>query len=119
MRKGVVLAVFVVALVATWLTYSKVTQARREASYRVAIAPFKRDLRLGMDRTEVKNYLNSHSIVCYTVRYGGSDGDTCEIKIGEEPGGIFCKSWTVYIALEFTPSDKLREIHIRKIGTCL
>ena len=90
MRKGVVLAVFVVALVATWLTYSRVTQARREASYRVAIAPFKRNLRTGMDRAEVKNYLNSHSVICNTVRYGGSDGDTCEIQIGEELDGIFC-----------------------------
>jgi hypothetical protein len=119
MRKGFVLDIFVVALVSTWLTYSKITHARREVSYRVAIAPFKRDLRIGMDRTEVKNYLNSHRIICNTVRYGGSDGDTCEIKIGEEPDGIFCDPWTVYIALEFSPSDKLREIHIRKIGTCL
>ena len=119
MTKGVALAVFVVVLVATWLTYSKIVQARREASYRVAIAPFKRDLRVGMDRTEVKNYLNSHSYICNTVRYGGSGGDTCEIKIGEEPGGMFCDPWTVYVALEFSPDDKLREIHIRKSGTYL
>ena len=119
MRKGIVLAVFVVALITTWLTYSKITQARREASYGVAIAPFKRDLRIGMDRTEVKNYLNSHSVICNAVHYGGSDGETCEIKIGEEPDGIFCNPRTVYIALEFSPADKLREIHIRKIGTCL
>ena len=119
MRKGLVLAVFVVALVATWLTYSKITQARRDASYQIAIALYKRDLPIGMDRTEVKNYLNSHSIICNTVRYGGADGDTCEIKIGEEPGGIFCDPWTVYIALEFSPADKLRDIHIRKIGTCV
>lgn len=118
MRKSAV-AVFVVALVATWLTYSKVVQARREGSYRVAIAPFKRDLRIGMDRAEVKNYLSSHSVICTTVRYGGSDGDTCEVRIAEEPDGIFCDPWTVYIALEFSPDDKLREIHIRKIGTCL
>ena len=82
MRKAAVLAVFVVALGATWLLYSKVVQARRESSYRVAIAPFKRDLRIGMDRTEVKNYLNSHSVICNTVHYGGSDGETCEVKIG-------------------------------------
>ena len=119
MRKGLVLAVFVVALVATWLAYSKITQARRDASYQVAIVPFNRDLRIGMDRSEVKHYLNSHSIICNTVRYGGSDGDTCEIKIGEEPDGIFYDPWTVYIALEFSPADKLRDVHIRKIGTCL
>jgi hypothetical protein len=119
MRKGFVFAVVVVALVGTWLAYSKVTQARREASYRVEIAPFKRDLRIGMDRTEVKTSLDSRSVICNTVRYGGSDGDTCEIKIGEEPDGIFGGPSTVYIALEFSPAYKLREIHIRKIGTCL
>jgi hypothetical protein len=79
MRKGVVLAVFVVALVATWLTYSKITHARREASYRVAIASFKRDLRIGMDRTEVKNYLNSHSIICNTSAIQSGTVEATEI----------------------------------------
>ena len=62
-------------------------------------------------------------MMCHTVRYGDSDGDTCEIEIAEEPVGLFerlfCESWTVYAAFEFTVSDKLREIHIRKIGTCV
>jgi uncharacterized membrane protein YkgB len=34
MRKGVSLVVFAVALVVTWLGYSKYTQARRESFYR-------------------------------------------------------------------------------------
>jgi hypothetical protein len=119
MRKSLALAFLVVVLIAAWLAYSKVRQARREASYQVAIAPYKRDLRIGMDRAEVTNYLDSRSVICHTVRYGGSDGDTCEIKIGEEPDGVFCDPWTVYVALEFSPADKLREVHIRKIGTCL
>ncbi len=72
-----------------------------------------------MDGTEVRKYLDSHGASCHTVHYGGSDGDTCEIKIGEEPGGPFCDPWDVYVALEFNPADKLRDIHIRKMGTCL
>ncbi len=110
------LAVFVVAVVAAWLSYSKVTQARRESSCRVAIAPYQRDLRFGMDKAEVEKYLHFRSAICNTVRYGGSDGDTCEIKVGEEPDGLFCDPWTVYVALEFSPVNKLRDIHIRKVG---
>ena len=53
----------------------------------------------------------------------GSDGDTREIKIAEEPVGLvgvfFCEPWIVYVAFEFTSVDKMREIHIPKIGTCL
>jgi hypothetical protein len=119
MRKGVALVVFAVALVTMWLGYSKYAQAGRESSYRDALAPYQRDLTVGMDREQVVAYLKSHDVMCLTVRYGGSDGDTCEIKIAEEPGGPFCERWTVYLAFEFTSADKLREIHIRKIGTCL
>jgi len=53
-------------------------------------------------------------------RYGGNDADTYEIKIAEEPShSLACEKWIVYIALEFTATDKLRDLHIRKIGTCL
>jgi hypothetical protein len=123
MRRGVALVVFAIALIAGWLGYSKYTQAQRQASYRTALAPYKRDLTVGMDREQVIAYLRAHDLICHTVRYGGSDGDTCEIKIAEEPvgllNGLICEPWTVYAAFEFTSADKLREIHIRKIGTCL
>ena len=119
MRKGSALAVFAVALVGAWLGYSKYAQARRESSYRAALAPYQRDLTVGMDREQVIAYLKSHNLMCLTVRYGGSDGDTCEIKIAEEPDGIVCDPWTVSVAFEFTSTDKLRQIHIRKSGTCL
>lgn len=32
---------------------------------------------------------------------------------------FYCEPWTVYVAFEFTSADKLREIHVRKIATCL
>ena len=119
MRKAAVLVVFAVALVVAWLGYPKYAQARRESFYRAALAPYRRDLTVGMDREQVTAYLKSHNVMCLTVRYGASDGDTCEIKIAEEPDGILCEPWTVYVAFEFTSADKLHEIHIRKSGTCL
>ena len=120
MRKGfafVLLAVGLLRLV--WLAHSKVVQGRREAAYHAAIAPFQRDLRAGMDRAEVQAYLASRRVDYHPVRYAGSDADTYEIKIGEEPGSLVCAHWTVYVALEFSAADKLREVHVRKIGTCL
>jgi len=32
---------------------------------------------------------------------------------------FFCEPWIVYVAFEFTSVDKMREIHIPKIGACL
>ena len=120
MRKGIAIAVFLVALVSTWLVYTTVTQARRDASYRAAIAPSQRDLHLGMDTADVRKYLDSRAVAYHSVRDGGSDADTYQIKIAEEPShSLVCENWNVYIALEFTPADKLRDLHIRKIGTCL
>ena len=109
----------VVGLVSAWLVHSKITQARREATYRTAIAPFQRDLRVGMDRAEAQAYLRSRGVDYHAVRYGGSKADTYEIKIGEEPDSFPCEHWTVYVAVEFDAAEKVREVHIRKTGTCL
>jgi hypothetical protein len=115
MRKGVAVAVFLVVLVSTWLAYTKVTQSRRDASYRAAIALFQRDLHLAMDRADVRKYLDSQAVAYHSVRYGGNDADTYEIKIAEEPShSLVCENWNVYVALEFTAADKLRALHIRK-----
>jgi hypothetical protein len=123
MRRILAAALFVIALVSTWLVYSKVTQDRREVAYRAAIAPFQHDLRLGMSRNDVREYLDARSVEYHKVRSGGSEADTYEIEIGEEPASavssLFCEPWTVYVALEFSAAETLREIHIKKVGTCL
>jgi hypothetical protein len=73
-----------------------------------------------MNRVEIEKYLDSKAVAYHRVRDGGSDADTDEIKIAEEPSySLVCEEWTVYIALEFTAADKLRDLHIRKVGTCL
>jgi hypothetical protein len=123
MRKALALALFVIALVSSWLVYSKVKQTRREVAYRAAIAPFQRDLHLGMSRTDVRQYLDARAVQYHRVQYGGDEAATYQIKVGEEPAGLFsslvCDPWAVYIALEFSADDTLRDIHIKKVGTCL
>jgi hypothetical protein len=62
---AIALAALVLSVVLfTW--HSKVeaerAQAIRDASYREALSRFQRDLRLGMHRSEVYDYLRSHSV---------------------------------------------------------
>jgi hypothetical protein len=117
MSKAVAVVFLAAAVGLAWFAYSKVTEARRESAYREALAAYQRDLRLGTYRAEGQKYLDSRQIDYRAVSYGGSD--TYEIKIGEEPGSLVCEAWTVYVALEFDPAEKLREVHVRKSGTCL
>jgi hypothetical protein len=121
MRKLIAFTILgAVVLISAFVVISKINQSRRETSYRAAMATFQRDLHVGMDKVDVQKYLHSQKVEYHSVRYSGSDADTYQIKIGEDPShGLFCEDWDVYIALEFTAADKLREIHVRKIGTCL
>jgi hypothetical protein len=112
------IAVLGTAMISTWFLYSKVTQAHRDDAYRTAIAPYQRDLHVGMARADVDKYLDARHVPHYPVRHGGSDGITYEIKIGEDPGSLICE-WNVYIALEFDPTETLRDVRIKKEGTCI
>ncbi|HEX7288154.1 MAG TPA: hypothetical protein VF532_18350 [Candidatus Angelobacter sp.] len=132
-RRVIALAVGAVVLFSAWLAYSKVAQARRETAYRAAIAPFQRDLSPGMARADVEKYLDSRGVEYHWVYVGGS-ADSYFVQIGEEPGSLVCKPWKVYLALNFDasdpragggpdskldPADKLRDVQVKKMGTCL
>lgn len=131
-KKIIVLAIGVGTLLLGWLAYSKIAQSRRETAYRVAIAPYQRDLHTGMSRADVEKYLDSRKVEHSWMSFGRAE--SYAMLIGEEPGGLVCKSWKVYISLDFDladrpgengtrieldPADRLREIRIRKLGTCL
>jgi len=119
-RKFTTLAVSATLLISTWIVYSRFSQYRREAKYRAAIEKFQRDFPVGVGRPLVEAYLHLHGI-SYNItgdRPIGA-GDTYQIKIGEDPGSLVCDPWRVYVALEFDSADKLQQIHIKKLGTCL
>jgi|GEM_PF-735074 hypothetical protein len=112
------IAVFGAALASTWVAYSRVTQHHRDAVYGAAIAPFQRDLPIGTPRAKVDEYLNFRQIEYHPVRIGGSDRVRYEIKIGEDPSTLVCE-WNVYIAIEFSSADAVKDVRIAKVGTCL
>ncbi len=120
MRKPLVILLVAAALLAlAWNAYSNIKQARREASYRSAMAPFVDDLRLGMARADVETYLDSRRIPYHRVLDGVAAVHTDEIEIAEEPDTLVCSKWIIYLALEFDVANRLRDIHLRKDGRCL
>lgn len=137
MKRGLVVAsilglVFAVLLI--WYMHSVRVRARRNAGYEVLLRQYQSDLHVGMTRTEVARYLDSHQVP-YGPVFEGESGDawSYDVRIGEEPGdGIACDKWYVYIKFNFTAtkpiagpevapvdSDTLREIKISKVGVCL
>ncbi|MGD0269006.1 MAG: hypothetical protein ABSB14_08075 [Candidatus Sulfotelmatobacter sp.] len=120
MRKVIVFtAMGAVALVSVWLIGSRVAQSRRDFSYQKALSQFQHDLPVGTPKDEVKKYLDSRNVQYFADKRGGSRTEALEIKIGEDPGGPVCEPWDVYIALEFSSGEVLRQVHIRRSGTCL
>ena len=63
-----------------------------------------------------RRHLDSQHVEYYPVRVGGGDGPSYEIKL-EEENDLVCE-WDVYIALEFSSTDTLTQVHIKKEGTC-
>jgi hypothetical protein len=106
-------------LVLVWLTGSKVAQSRRDSAYHKALSQFQHDLPLGTPKDEVKKYLDSRNVQYFADKRSGSRMEAYEIKIGEDPGSFVCEPWDVYIALEFSSEEVLKQVHIRRSGTCL
>jgi hypothetical protein len=120
MRKIIALTVVGAGvLVSVWLISSKVAQSRRNSSYQLTLAGFKRDLPIGTPKEDVRKYLESRNIQYNVAWHGGDRGETFQLEIGEDPGGLVCEPWKVYIALDFSEADVLRQIDIRRSGTCL
>lgn len=125
-RIAIIIAAVVLAVLAAWLIYSKRSaraQIKRDAVYQAQLAQYKRDLRLGMSRSEVEAYLRARKIP-----YNEINGDY-DAKVGEDPSNsIFCEKWDVYIQMNFvqalrqtesSPSDKLESIFIQRAGICI
>jgi hypothetical protein len=120
MKKLVVfIAAIVVVLFSVWFAYSKITQARREAAYQRTVALYQHNLPVSTTKAQVENYLDSRQIQYNWVRFGGDEADSYEIQIGTERGGLVCEEWREYVVLEFNAADKLKNIRLAKLGTCL
>jgi hypothetical protein len=75
MRKGIIIVAVGVVLISALFIVPRVRQSRREAKYRVALAPFQRDLPIGTARGEVKKYLDSRHAAHLRIGLRGNTGD--------------------------------------------
>lgn len=103
-----------------WKADAYRTQRERDEKYHARLAAFERDVRLGMHRSEVYEYLRLHSLP-----FGEEDGKDAAVAIGKEPasGNSLCNSYYVSVLFEFnelphqqgpSPLDNLRSISIEK-----
>jgi hypothetical protein len=127
LRITALLAVILVFLAATSLWRSKVKakrdQTARDASRAQILSTFRQELRLGMHRSEVYDYLRLHSVKFYDG--GGYSTDT-EVFIGQDSASLTkfpCYAWDIYVVFHFdvlpkqptqSPLDNLSNISIEK-----
>lgn len=126
-RKMGLAAGSVALLASIWLVHflsvrrdARRREAKRvEAAELIQLAPYERDLRVGMTKEQVEQYLALRQ-TAYVKSERGSEGFTYEVKVGEEKGdGIACDRWYVYAAMDFDDGEKLSKIHLVKVGHCL
>jgi hypothetical protein len=128
MKRRFALAVgILIVVLSLWFIHSRIeghrVQVQREAAYQNQLEHFQHDLRLGMPRSEVADYLHAHRIAYSQINQNFG------VKISEEPSdSIFCEKWDVFIEMGFShlngqndssPFDNLNSISVLKIGTCL
>lgn len=140
-KRSVRLAFVIILLGGAWLVwqaYSTHVKARRrrerDTAYAALLVPYRRDLRVGVTRAEVKKYLESRHIE-YGEQCCGDDSSrgvwSYVVSIGQESADEwYCDRWLVFVSLEFIgsdrtpemtplPTDRFKEVKIRKIGHCL
>jgi hypothetical protein len=98
------------------------TRAELERGYQAQLAQYQHALRIGIPRSEVREYLDARKIT-----YDDWGGEMV-VKLGREPDVFPCDSWNVYVSFEFgrvrpqdepSPSDPLGAVTLKRIGHCL
>ncbi len=99
------------------------------AAIRVALIHYEQNLKPGLNRKEVEDYLRVHGIGfgerCCNVPNGAF---SIVVRVGEEEVPWFCSSWPDHVSFEFIPteaqgspsqplnSDVLKEVHLTSNG---
>ena len=78
---------------------------RREAAYQSALQSYSENLKPGMTRNDVENYLRTSN-----VRFGqmcclGKQYYVDTVKVGEEGAPWYCSEAYVYVAIEFSATQ--------------
>ena len=102
----VALIVVVFSAFAIRYVRSKRAEKKREAAYQSALSAYSKDLRPGMTRKDVEDYLRAKGIqfqrmCCIEERSAAAD----LAKIGQEDIPWFCSENNVYVAFEFAATE--------------
>ena len=106
-----VVALAVVVSIGVRYWFKKQAQNSREAAYRLQLLSYTQDLKTGMTRKEVEDYLRANKIevrqMCCVADelYTRHSWDDL-VKIGEEEVPWFCRGNNVYVAFRFADYDK-------------
>jgi hypothetical protein len=84
-------------------------QMRRAATNRSALMMYSENLRPGLTRKDVEDYLRARR-TSFAQRCCTEERNTFTdlVKVGEEPAPWYCSEWPVYIALEFAATESHR-----------
>jgi hypothetical protein len=108
---ALLLAVVVAALVVRRLSQER-AQRKREATYQSALRSYSKDIRAGMTRKQVEDYLEARNVkfrqmccVDASHRFSTNVYDDL-VRIGQEDAPWFCSEKNVYVAFEFTGPER-------------
>jgi hypothetical protein len=126
------LIVAVIAAASSALAIRQVNRRRitaNAAAIHIALIHYQQDLKPGLNRKEVRDYLRMHGIGfgerCCNAPNGAFP---IVVRVGEEEVPWFCSSWPDYVSFEFMPteaqgapsrplnSDVLKEVHLTSNG---
>jgi hypothetical protein len=104
-----VVILVVLALVASRYVWRKRDQDKRAAGYQSTLRSYSKDLKPGMTRKEVENYLQAKGVpvLCRSGDRGACDDLT---RIGEEDAPFYCSHQNIYIAFKFTAVEQHRPL---------
>jgi hypothetical protein len=127
------LIVVILAAASSDLVIRQVKRKRRTAAnaaaIHLALIHYEQNLKPGLSRKEVKDYLQAHGVefgerCCNAPR----DAFSILVRVGEEEVPWYCSSWPDYVSFEFIPteaqgplsqplnSDALKEVHLTSNG---
>ncbi len=112
-----------------WARHRREQKIRDEAAYQAIVRQYEKDLREGMSRAEVENYLEGRhvkaTLICCVAEYRGTYDEI--VKVGVEGAPWYCTQIGVYVGLQFngsataapalaTPMDTLRKVSLFRRG---
>ena len=106
MKRWLILVVVVIVVVTSAILARKAWYASQEKQIQAALLMYSRNLRPGLTRKDVEEYLRARHADFYTGNSFGKEGGWADyVKVGERPPPLTCGVMPAWVTLEFTAMD--------------